>query len=162
MYLQILVIAIFIGATIAHYRKPRTVADARKWTGIWKKIPQFSLMDNGVIYDPRKAHLLAYHFATFRQKFNGEMPGYSGYGNGNSHKFNQMREKAAFKLNDDDGDDNFFILYWWRISPDSPELCTFNNKQSFLDEIYNHWGTELYNQLNENIGCEDQEATVTA
>ena len=160
-FIQLLAIAIFIGVTIAHYRKPRADTDSMEY--IYSKIHPFSKMIDGVVYDPHKAHLLAYHFATFKQKFNGEMPTYEDFGWGNAHKFKQQMEKVAFKVNDDKGDENFFMLYWRRSSPDNPKFCIFHNKQDFLDEIYNHWGVELYSHLDEYLGCDEkQEATATA
>jgi len=109
-------------------------------------------MSDGVVYDPRQAHaLIAYHFATFKQKHNGEMPH-------NLYKIEKYcMEKAAFKLYDDK--DTYFILYWWRGCMNDPHLCVFDNKQSFLDDIYNHWGAELHEQLSENFGCEETLAT---
>ena len=155
-FIQLLAIIIFAGVTIAHYRKPR--GDTKSLEHARKKIPPFSHMINNVIYDPRRATLLAYYFATFGQKFNGDSPVYGPDPFTPLCEHKQMMEKAAFNLNDE-----FFILYWWRGTPDNPELYIFNNKQDFLDEIYNHWGVELHSQLNEYLGCDEkQEATATA
>lgn len=144
---------IFVGVTIAHYMKPRSDAAKIK---LWKKIPEFSRMSDGVVYDPREAHaLIAYHFATFKQKHNGEMP-HNLYPLHNIVEKYCM-EKAAFKLHNDK--EIYFILYWWRGCANEPHLYVFDNKQSFLDDIYNHWGAELYEQLSENIGCKETLAT---
>lgn len=155
IFASIIAFVIFVGVTIAHYMKPRSDANKdSEW--IWKKIPEFSYMSDGVVYDPRQAHaLIAYHFATFKQKHNGEMP-HNPYPLHNIVEKCYM-EKVACKLHDDK--EIYFILYWWRGCANEPHLYVFDNKQSFLDDIYNHWGAELYEQLSENFGCEKTLAT---
>jgi len=155
IYLKILVFLIFAGATILHYRKPSGIVVG---DDIWKKIPEFSRMKRGVLYDPRQAHeLVAYHISTFGERMRGEMLSREPTGYSIGIDYEKMMEKAAFKLHDND--EAFFILYWWRNRPQGADLYTFNNKQDFLDEIYNHWGAELYSQLSENFGCETQPTT---
>lgn len=156
LFASILAFTIFVGVTIVHYMKPR---DTNSMEYILSKIYPFSKMINGVVYNPHQAHLLAYHFSTFKQRMNGDMPGYSNDTIGVNLKKKEQREKAAFKITEDDGDETFFILYWWRNYPKNQEFCTFNNKQSFLDEIYTYWGVELHQQLSENLGCRTQTTT---